>query len=476
MQMKRLLITACSVAVLFCAGGPAEAQLTDEAVACLNCHGQKGISISFKDGGTAEAHVRAEVFGASVHAALGCTACHGEFTDTPHPERRFGSKAEYSARTAAACRQCHTDEALKEQSIHTTLLAKDSGAPLCTTCHGAHGITAVAGGRTVAGEKQYCLKCHSHALTMVMKNNEVVSLKVDPAVLNSSVHAKLSCFDCHFGFSPAEHPQRAFGSSREFTLANADACRRCHFDKYSKTLDSVHYSMLSKGKLEAPVCTDCHGAHTVSAAKADKEETARTCKTCHNAVYKIYRTSVHGAALMKERNADVPVCTDCHSVHAILDPRTLDYREKVPEICGKCHANKELMRKYGLYAGVVNSYLEDFHGMTLKLYRKEGDAKGPAARRSIATCVDCHGVHDITKAKGPGTNLVKARLVNQCRQCHPGASDEFPDAWLSHYEPTLANAPLVFMIVWTYRIFIPFMLIGLVLQIALHIWRYAMYR
>ena len=55
----------------------------------------------------------------------------------------------------------------------------------------------------------------------------------------------------------------------------------------------------------------------------------------------------------------------------ISGPRTRDYREKVPEMCGQCHANETLMKKYGLYPGVVNSYLEDFHGVTLNLYRNE---------------------------------------------------------------------------------------------------------
>jgi hypothetical protein len=66
--------------------------------------------------------------------------------------------------------------------------------------------------------------------------------------------------------------------------------------------------------------------------------------------------------------------------------------------------------------------------------------------------------------------------MKRCQKCHPGATDEFPDAWLSHYEPSLTNAPLVFLINLTYKFFIPFMLIGLILQILLHVWRYAVNR
>ncbi|HTG01343.1 MAG TPA: cytochrome c3 family protein [Nitrospirota bacterium] len=457
-------------------------ELSEESLSCLSCHGQKGLSVSLRTNETLEAYVNATAFKASVHAPLGCSACHTDYTADNHQGGQgkvFVSREQYALRAAVMCRRCHSADSLKAKPIHAAVLTKESSAPVCTRCHNAHSVTPIAGGKTVAGERRYCLGCHEHALTAVMMNSEPVSLRVDSAGLDASVHGKLSCFDCHFGFSSAEHPKREFRSARELSLANADACRRCHFDKYSKSLDSIHYSMLSQGNLKAPVCTDCHGSHLVSPVQTDKTQTAHTCKKCHGAVYATYASSIHGKALVNEHNTDVPVCIDCHSAHAIQDPRTMDYREKVPDICGQCHANKTLMKKYGLYPGVVNSYLDDFHGLTITLYRQQKDKRGAAAvamRKALATCIDCHGVHDITSTKGPGTNLVKARLVKQCRQCHAGATESFPDAWLSHYEPSLKNAPLVFIIKLIYHILIPFMLVGLVLQMLLHVWRYTMLR
>ena len=484
--MSELNKGSCLAALFMClalCSGPVQnataAELSEDTLGCLSCHGQRGLKMSFRSNESADVYVSANGFKASVHASLGCSACHADFTVGNHPSRVFASREQFARRAASVCLQCHSDESLKAKPIHAALLGRESGAPICTECHNAHTVTPIAGGKTIAGEKQYCLHCHGHALTMVMKDSEQVSLKVDSGGLDTSVHGKLSCFDCHFGFSSVEHPRRDFRSARELSIANADACRRCHFDKYSKSLDSIHYSLLSQGNLKAPVCTDCHGSHSVAAVQMDKTQTALTCKQCHGAIYGTYAASVHGKALVSEHNRDVPVCIDCHSVHAILDPRTVDYREKVPEICGKCHANKDLMKKYGLYPGVVNSYLDDFHGMTIKLYKKQKSRQGVdtvVMGKALATCVDCHGVHDITTTRGPGTNLVKERLVKQCRQCHPGATDNFPDAWLSHYEPSLKNAPLVFIIKLIYRIVIPFMLAGLVLQILLHVWRYTMFR
>lgn len=450
--------------------------LPDESQACLECHAQKGIDVLFQNKEAIAAHVDPEIFKASVHASLGCTGCHAEFSAGSHPRREFRSKEQYKIKSVLVCSKCHSEKSLKANPLHGSLLSNKSSVPLCTDCHGTHAIASVAGGKKVAGEKQYCLDCHEHVISMVMQNSETKSLKIDPSALNASAHARLSCFDCHFGFSSAAHPKRSFKSIREFSIASADSCRRCHFDKYTKSLDSSHYDKLSQGNLNAPVCTDCHGAHAIARAKISKVQVAQTCRQCHRDIYTTYSLSVHGKSLLNQQNTDVPVCVDCHTEHSIQNPKALSYRENLPEMCGQCHANKDLMKKYGLYSGVINSYLEDFHGVTLKFYRQQKTTSNAPERRAIATCIDCHGVHNISKTKGADTNLVKARLVKQCQQCHEGATENFPDAWLSHYEPTLMNASLVYLIKTGYSIFIPFMLIGLVLQILFHVWRYLIHK
>ena len=454
----------------------AEPGLPDESAACLECHGQHGLKVTFQNKETLDAYVDVKKFKASVHASLPCSSCHPDFSKEQHPQRSFRSKEQYSIKSARVCRQCHSDEQIKKSPIHASLLDKSDSAPLCTSCHSAHAVTAVSGGSKYATEKQYCLGCHKHSLTMTMKNGERRPLEVEASLLENSVHAKLSCFDCHFGFSTSQHPKRSFKDSRNFSITQSEACRRCHFDKYTKTVESIHYTMLSQGNLSAPVCTDCHGAHSVKLARTDKLAGARSCGKCHNGIYTTYASSVHGASLLAEHNVDVPVCVDCHTAHTIEDARTTDYQDKVPEICGRCHANKDIMKKYGLNTGVVNSYLQDFHGVTLKFYKQQKNAAGAGKRQSIATCTDCHGIHNITRASGANAALVKKNLTQRCEKCHPGATEEFPDTWLSHYEPTLANAPLVYIINLVYKFFIPFMLIGLVLQILLHLWRYAVNR
>ena len=64
---------------------------------------------------------------------------------------------------------------------------------------------------------------------------------------------------------------------------------------------------------------------------------------------------------------------------------------------------------------------------------------------------------------------MKENLLAVCQRCHEEAPASFPDAWLSHYEPSLAVAPLVFLIKVAYWFFIPFVILGLSIQIFMHL-------
>ena len=453
------------------------AALSDDARSCLECHGKQKIVKTFESGESVSAYVDAKKFQVSAHSFLTCSQCHTEFSAENHPSRRFRSKKQYQVTSSLACRHCHPDEQIKGKPIHANLLRgeKEGKLSLCTECHGAHYIMPVAGGKVFAGEEHYCLRCHGHDLTTAFKDGESLPLFIDKSVLQRSVHNKLSCWDCHYGFSSEDRPRRTFRSRREYTIASSDSCQRCHFDKYSQTLESIHYSMLSKGVLKAPVCIDCHGSHSISRGSKDRAVTTRRCQQCHEEIYSVYVKSVHGKALLDEQNQDVPICVDCHKAHNITQAHTLDYRERIPEICSSCHANKAIVEKYGLSTDVVKTYLTDFHGVTLEFYKRQREALEKPAR-PIAVCTDCHGTHNIISTKGTDAALLKANLAKRCQQCHKDAPKNFPDTWLSHYEPNMRSAPLVFIVNLMYKIFIPILVIGLVLQILLHIWRYAVDR
>lgn len=318
-------------------------------------------------------------------------------------------------------------------------------------------------------ELETCLGCHGDKdLAVTLPSGEKRSLFIDQEAYARSVHGdKLGCTECHPGMTEVPHPPRPFKTLRDFTIAYYEACKRCHFANYTKTLDSVHYARIAEGDPRAPVCVDCHSAHAVAQPSQPRSRISGTCAKCHGEVSATYAKSVHGRALLEEENLDVPVCTDCHRAHNIADPRTSGFRLATPELCGACHSNEPLMAKYGLSTNVLQTYLSDFHGMTASLQRT---GKGGRAVLT-ALCTDCHGIHDITKVRDPGSRVMQANLVRVCRQCHPDATENFPAAWLSHYEPNWQKAPLVYGVKLFYLVFIPFVLGGLILQIILHLWR-----
>jgi len=319
-------------------------------------------------------------------------------------------------------------------------------------------------------EVELCLSCHNDPSLEMELPGGTISVNVDPKIFRNSVHGeKLNCTDCHTNITDYPHPENHFKNRRELNLALYESCKRCHFDNYTKTLEGIHYHLLAKGDSRAPTCVDCHGSHEISKPDQPKSKISQTCKRCHEQVYQTYIKSVHGKALVNGGNIDVPVCVDCHQAHDIEDPRTNSFLLRTPQLCGQCHSDKILMKKYGLSTQVVETYLQDFHGVSTTFHRTEGKA----TNRWKAVCTDCHGVHDIAAVKDENSPVLKANLVATCRKCHPDATTDFPDAWLSHYEPSPSKAASVYYVKLFYKFFIPFTIGGLVLHILLHIWRIA---
>lgn len=134
------------------------------------------------------------------------------------------------------------------------------------------------------------------------------------------------------------------------------------------------------------------------AAPADPNE---TCLACHSdkdakgttgksiAVdAAVFAKSVHGAALP---------CTACHTD---VSEKTIPHPEKLkPVDCGTCHEK------------AVTEYKDTIHGTA----RKDGS-------QAAATCVDCHGKHDILPGKDPGSRTSHDNVEATCATCHGKAS------------------------------------------------------
>lgn len=317
----------------------------------------------------------------------------------------------------------------------------------------------------------YCLACHStEGLSLTLEDGSQMNLYQDPEGFAGSVHGQqLVCTDCHERYDEGHPSGATFASTRAYQIASYEICKKCHFDTYARTLESVHYAFLKGGFEFVPVCTDCHGAHDIPDPHEKRAMMSTSCAGCHVRVYQDYSKSVHGKFLVEESNQDVPACPDCHTAHRIADPTTTKFHLASPDICVRCHGDQELMARYDIPTTVATTYLADFHGVTASL----AQVSEVAERRLVVTCVDCHGVHDIQSPSLIGANQMKAKVAEICASCHEGAPADFPAAWLSHFQPSLRHAPLVFLVELFYKIFIPFVISGLVLQVLLHLYRVA---
>ena len=109
------------------------------------------------------------------------------------------------------------------------------------------------------------------------------------------------------------------------------------------------------------------------------------------------------------------------------------------------------MRKYDLSADVFQTYLDDFHGATVDLFRREG----AGVQSNKAVCFDCHGIHNIRKSDDPLSTIYPTNLQGTCQQCHADAGIRFPETWLSHYVPTWEDTPALLVVNSIYYVLIP---------------------
>lgn len=302
-----------------------------------------------------------------------------------------------------------------------------------------------------------CLECHGDTdLSLTLPSGEQLSLFISDEALEHSIHEQIgiSCDSCHPDITGYPHPEIDYETKRELSRNLYLSCELCHSNKYEETLDSMHAEIAQAGRLEAPVCTDCHGAHDIQDPDNPRSKVSLTCGQCHDQIAHDYRESVHGAALIDLDNPDVPVCTDCHGVHNIQDPRTAQFRIESPEMCAYCHDDPRIMEKYNL-TDVYDIYNLSWHGVDVSVYK----ANWPNIWHESAVCTDCHGVHGIFPANDPRSMVNPDNLLSTCQECHPDAGPNWTGAWTGHQEISLARTPLVFYTQAFYELFVPFVLV-----------------
>jgi formate dehydrogenase gamma subunit len=296
---------------------PAAAQTNDD---CLACHDT----------------VNATRFAGSVHAPLDCIGCHADATQIPHETKP----------QKVDCASCHPDSVEAwNHSLHT----KPGGAR-CADCHGSpHELLPVKRADIPAT----CSKCHGQKFVM-----QKAGLSAQPAIsYQESVHGQAVkhgstraavCTDCHehHNVRPANDPQ-----SPIFKFNVGRTCGQCHAAVATQYHDSVHGQALVRGRTSTPVCTDCHGIHTISKAADLTRGPRASCARCHEGVrltqefgvesgrVKSYDASYHGLA-RRMGSAVAADCASCHGSHDVRpssDPKSAIHPANLTKTCGKCH-------------------------------------------------------------------------------------------------------------------------------------------
>jgi nitrate reductase cytochrome c-type subunit len=323
---------------------------------------------------------------------------------------------------------------------------------------------------TLVVNNEECLSCHQAPdMFLPLPSGEQLYLTIDAEGFASSVHGEkgYACVQCHTEFTGYPHPDFSAEDRRDVSIQLNQACLTCHASQADLYVKGRHSQEFAKGNLNTALCVDCHSSHQVHTIQGSKVEIATVCQKCHSEIYDIYKNSVHGEALLDDDNFDVPTCSDCHENHDNTGPGDQGFKLFSPNICENCHADQELMADYGINTNVFETYVADFHGTTVTIFENIT----PDQETNKPVCIDCHGVHDIHPPTDENSSVIKQNLLGTCQRCHPDASSDFSDSWMSHYIPDMENNTPVYLVNLLYYVLIPGTVSGLLLYIFTDVWR-----
>ena len=199
-----------------------------------------------------------------------------------------------------------------------------------------------------------CLKCHSKNKTKTLGDGEEMSLFVPLSEYTSSAHGKEGCVSCHKVIANKKHPAKKYrieiNTQRDYSVERNEVCRDCHEEKYAQYEGSIHATLVAQGNRTAPVCSDCHSAHAVEPMTVYAPVTGLPCKNCHEDVFDTYSLSVHGEArkngnVIRDAHIQAPLCVDCHSAHEVS---TVASKGQLRSLCLECHDDAQLAHEQWL--------------------------------------------------------------------------------------------------------------------------------
>jgi len=328
---------------------------------CLACHSDNTLTETV-NGKPHSLFVDGDKLKHSIHGSMfSCVDCHKDVKSLAHetPPKKI------------ACADCHSDaQTAYEHSLHAKPTKAGTPAATCQDCHGeAHQIVGAD----------------------------------DPKSPIAHANIPATCGRCH---------------GQKFLMeSNGQSAQP--FVSYQ---ESVHGRAVEKGSTKAAVCTDCHGSHEVLPPNDPKSpiynfNVPATCGKCHTQIQLTFNASIHGQAIARG-NSLAPVCTDCHGIHSIKphgDPNApVSERNLSVDVCARCHQGVRLSQEFGIPGERVSSYMDSYHGLAT-----EGGSV------VAANCSSCHGVHDILPSSDSRSTINHANLQATCGKCHKGVTQKF---------------------------------------------------
>ena len=281
-----------------------------------------------------------------------------------------------------------------------------------------------------------CISCHDASKTQIevpTKGSEKRPLgTVEVIKYTKSIHGDMQCVDCHKEITDA------VASHKKNDAVAKPNCVTCHqalwatvqkdklVDEKSrlglvvKNIEAYKKSLHATPDKDNPTqpkayCEDCHNSHEfrvppMGSAKRSEwhKEIPKTCgEKCHDDQYKKYIKSVHGDEVLGKGNVKAAVCTDCHTVHSVLNTSSDEFKLANVNACGGCHKEN------------LKSYTDTYHGQVNRL-----------GYTYTARCPDCHGSHDIRAVDDPKSKVSPKNRMKTCQKCHndnkPGMHDATP--------------------------------------------------
>ena len=199
-----------------------------------------------------------------------------------------------------------------------------------------------------------CLRCHKRDRSKTLEDGTELSLQVHADDYTGSAHGEVACVSCHQAIGNRRHPSSktniTIANKRQYSLEMNASCRNCHDEKFTQYEHSIHSAMVAQGSDRAPLCTDCHSAHAIESMQVYQAETGFPCKTCHEEIFIAYKESVHGSAriagnAIRDEHIQAPICSDCHSSHEVT---AVEIGDTLRTECFGCHENVPLLHSQWL--------------------------------------------------------------------------------------------------------------------------------